>query len=237
MVSQDFCLIVEFHLFQMSLCVFTSILNSPCGCESIALLWERSPRGPRLLWAGCSQTWLKQCGLSSQRQYISLFIYWHPAAWHPNTTTTVTGWACHQNALMIKGKRCPGDWKKTLFHWRQLRITHYSFCSFKICRVLKGWVCDWQKDLLEKPGSKVPFGKGDLLWQPFSAPQRHMLCEIRRVALKHKLLPTDKLSQRSFYISSIHTTETASITCPVWSNASLQTSRSFRRSPRILELI
>lgn len=159
MVSQDFCLIVEFHLFQMSLCVFTSILNSPCGCESIALLWEHSPRGPRLLWAGCSQTWLKQCGLSSQRQYISLFIYWHPAAWHPSTTTTVTGWACHQNALMIKGKRWPGDWKKTLFHWRQLRITHYSFCSLKSVEFWKaGSVTDRkiclrsqaQKCLLEK---------------------------------------------------------------------------------------
>lgn len=235
MVNQDFCLIVEFHLFQVSLSVFTSILNSPCGCESPFLCHENTPRGQRLLWAGCSQTWLKQCGaFKSKAEYF--FIYWHPAAWQPSTTTTVIGWACYQNALMIKGKRCPGDWKKMLFHWRQLRITHYYFCSFRICRVLKGWVCDWQRDLFEKLSSNVPFGKGDLLWQPFSAPQRHMLCEIRRVPLKHKLLPADKLSQRSFYISSIHTTETASINCPVWSNASLQTSRSFR-TLRILELI
>lgn len=88
------------------------------------------PRGQRLLWAGCNQTPLK---LSSQRQYIYFFIDIRlPRVFnHLSISTTVTGWACHQNALMIKGKRCPGDWKKNLFHWRQLRITHYSFCSFR----------------------------------------------------------------------------------------------------------
>lgn len=139
----------------------------------------------------------------------------------------VTGWSRLRNGLMVKSIQATEG--KSIFSEDNVELLAVFFVCIKSCRALKGLVCEWQKDLLEKPGSSMPFGKGDLPWQPFSAPQRHMLCEIKRVPLKHT--PTDELFQRSFYFYSIHTIETAFISCAVWSNASLQTSRrSFRRN-------
>lgn len=113
-LAKAFCSTLAFHLLQMSLNIFTSILNSPCGHESPLLCYEhtlsqRAEAATRHNWS--------HLGLSSQGQYNYLFIGIRlPRAFNlSSTTTTVTGWACHQNALMIEGKKIPRRLKEKAF--------------------------------------------------------------------------------------------------------------------------